>query len=89
MIVQFGSYLIHKYSPQISSSLTVSAATGASASPWDIETHSEKLPEDESLQQLVTLADGMDWPKIPQPATPVILKSLEKTNKKTKQHERK
>ena len=74
IIVNFGSYLIHLYSEAIISSLTVPAATRATTSPWDVETHSAKSPEDKSLQQLVTLADGMDWLKSPQAAAPVILK---------------
>ena len=85
MIVQFGSYLIHLYSETIISSLIVPVATRATSSPWDVEAHCAKSPEDESLQQLVTLADGMDWLKSPQVAAPVILKPPEqqKFNKKS------
>ena len=74
MIVQFGSFLIHTYSVKIVTSLTVAAATRAKSAPWGVATHSAKSPEDESLQQLVTLADGMNWLKNPQAAAPVILK---------------
>ena len=75
MIVQFGSYLTHEYSAKIVTSLTVPAATRVTSFPWDVETYSAKSPEDKSLQQLVTLANEMDWLKSPQPAAPVILKS--------------
>ena len=77
MIVQFGSYLIFEYSVGIVTSLTVAAATRAKAAAWDEENHCAKSPEDESLQQLVTLADGMDWLKNPQASAPVILKPPE------------
>ena len=46
MVVDFGSYLIFKYSAAILGSLTVSAATRASAAPWDKENHCAKSPED-------------------------------------------
>ena len=61
MIVQFGLYLIFKYSNAITSSLTLVAATRATDAKWDKANNCAKSPEDEPMSQLVTITDGMDW----------------------------
>ena len=83
MSVQFGSYLIFTYGLEITTSLTVPAATRAKSAPWDEKLHCAKSLEDESLNQLVSIADEMDWLQGPQEA-PVILKPPEKQRYQSK-----
>ena len=81
MAVQFGSYLAHEYCSEIFKCMESTAAAEAKEAKWDPTTYSAKSPEDESMQNLVEIVDGMGWLKKPQ--QPGILRSTKKPTSKS------